>query len=71
MGLVIGWASFPDQPPSLEAVAQRVAARSGLSVKAEPLGLFDGWYVVHGRLSFACVPGLSVEVSCRSAEKMQ
>jgi hypothetical protein len=71
MGLVEGWVSFPEQPPSLEALAERVAARGGLSVKVEVLGLFDGWYLVLGRLSFACVPGLSVEVSCRSPEKMR
>ena len=71
MGLQIGWVSFPDQPPNLEAVAERVAARSGLSVKVEALGLFDGWHLVHGRLSFACVPTLSVEVSSRSPERMR
>jgi hypothetical protein len=71
MGLVGGWVSFPEQPPTLEALAERVAARSGLSVKVEALGLFDGWYLVHGRLSFAWVPGLSVEVSCHSPEKMR
>ncbi len=69
MGLVFGWVSFPGQPPTLDAVSARIAERSGLAVEAEPLGLFDGTYVLHGRLSFAKVRGVSVEVSCPEPER--
>jgi hypothetical protein len=60
--------SFADQPPNLEVLAARVAARSGLSVQTEPLGLEEGRYRVHGRVSFASLPKVSVEVSCDSPE---
>ena len=60
--------SFSDQPPSLEALAEGVAARSGLSVQAKPLSLMGGFYQLHGRLSFACLPKVTVEVTCDSPE---
>jgi hypothetical protein len=60
--------SFSDRPPSLEALAERVAARSGLSVQVDPLSLEDGRYLVQGRLSFACLPKVTVEVTCDSPE---
>ena len=54
MGLVTSRVYFPGQVPSLEVLAARVTARSGLVVGAEPSELQDGFYQVHGRLAFAC-----------------
>jgi hypothetical protein len=71
MGLVLGEVSFPEQPPSLEALAARITARSGLPVRAEPAASEPGWYRLHGRLSFACVPELGVEVYSYSEEQRQ
>src|SRR5438552_2256 len=69
MGLVMGGVSFPDQPPSLGAVAGRITERSRLAVRAEPLDLIDGTYLLRGQLSFACVPRVCVEVSCHEPEQ--
>ena len=71
MGLVMGRVYFPGQVPSLEELAARVTARSGLVVRAEPSELQDGFYQVHGRLAFACVPELWVEVYCYTQEQRQ
>jgi hypothetical protein len=62
MGLVMSRVYFPGQVPSLEELAARVTARSGLLVGAEPSELQDGFYQVHGRLAFACLPELWLEV---------
>jgi hypothetical protein len=69
MALVLGEVSFPERPPSLEALAEKMTARGGLPVRAEPVESEPGWYRLHGRLSFACLPGLSVEVYCYSEEQ--
>jgi hypothetical protein len=71
MGLVMGRVYFPGQVPSLEELAARVTARSGLLTRAEPSDLGDGFYQVHGQLAFACVPELWVEVYCYSPEQRQ
>ena len=71
MGLVMSQVYFPGQVPSLEELAARVTARSGLLVRAEPSELQDGFYQVHGRLEFACLPGLWLEVYCYTQEQRQ
>jgi hypothetical protein len=71
MGLVMSQVYFPGQVPSLEELAARVTARSGLLVRAEPSELQDGFYQVHGRLEFTCLPGLWVEVYCYTQEQRQ
>jgi hypothetical protein len=66
MGLVMGEVRFPGEPPGLEEIAARVTARSGLQVVAEPLLNPDGFYQLHGRLSFACASQAAVELFCYS-----
>jgi hypothetical protein len=70
MGLVLGQVSFPGDPPGLEEVADRITARSGLPVRAEPLDSY-GMYRLHGRLSFICAPEVGVELYCYTREQRQ
>jgi hypothetical protein len=71
MGLVMSEVRFPGEPPDLDEIAARVTARSGLQVVAEPLLNPDGFYQLHGRLSFACAPEAGVELSCYSPAQRQ
>jgi hypothetical protein len=66
MGLVMSEVRFPGEPPGLEETAARVTERSGLRVVAEPLLNPDGFYQVHGRISFACAPETALELFCYS-----
>jgi hypothetical protein len=71
MGLVKGEVRFPGDPPSLEAIAERVTARCGLRAVAEPLEDYDGFYQLHGRVGFACAPETAVKVYCYSPQQRQ
>jgi hypothetical protein len=71
MGLVKGEARFPGDPPGLEAIAERVTARSGLQAVAEALEDYDGFYQLHGRIGFTCALQTTVEVYCYSPEQRQ
>jgi hypothetical protein len=71
MALVMAEAHFPGDPPSLEAIAERVTARSGLRAVAEPLEDTAGFYRLYGRVGFACAPQTAVKVSCYSSEQRQ
>jgi hypothetical protein len=71
MGLVKGEVRFPGDPPSLDSIAERVTARSGLLALAEPLEDTAGFYQLYGRVGFACAPETAVKVYCYSPEQRQ
>jgi hypothetical protein len=69
MGLVMGQVHFPEAPPTLEEIRDRLAGRSGLALRADPLPDSEGFYQLHGRLAFACAPEFGVELYCYAPDQ--